>query len=94
MPARPQLGAPILPHQRVDPRPVARRELLIALRSRPPALGVPVGELRRKWATEREGYPVKDVAAAGGGRDERTILTSCQWADAATASQVVLLPTQ
>jgi hypothetical protein len=32
--------------------------------------------LRRKWATERKGYPVKDVATAGGGRDEATMLTS------------------
>jgi integrase len=50
--------------------------------------------LRRKWATERKGYPVKDVAAAGGWRDERTILTSYQQADAATVKQVVLHPTQ
>jgi integrase len=50
--------------------------------------------LRRKWATERKGYPVKDVAAAGGWRDERTILTSYQQADAATVRQVVLHPTQ
>ncbi len=50
--------------------------------------------LRRKWATERKGYPVKDVAAAGGWRDERTILTSYQQADAATVKRVVLNPTQ
>jgi hypothetical protein len=50
--------------------------------------------LRRKWATERKGYPVKAVAAAGGWRDERTILTSYQQADAATVKQVVLHPTQ
>jgi hypothetical protein len=50
--------------------------------------------LRRKWATERKGYPVKDVAAAGGWRDERTILTSYQQVDAATVKQVVLSPTQ
>ncbi len=50
--------------------------------------------LRRKWATERKGYPVKDVAAAGGWRDERTILTSYQQVDAATVKQVVLNPTQ
>jgi integrase len=50
--------------------------------------------LRRKWATERKGYPVKDVAAAGGWRDERTILTSYQQSDAATVRQVVLHPTQ
>src|SRR6266571_6895222 len=27
--------------------------------------------IRRKWATERKGYPVKDVAAAGGWRASR-----------------------
>lgn len=50
--------------------------------------------LRRKWATERKGYPVKDVAAAGGWRDEGTMLTSYQQVDAATIKQVVLHPTQ
>jgi hypothetical protein len=37
---------------------------------------------------------VKDVAAAGGWRDERTILTSYQQVDAATVKQVVPHPTQ
>ena len=50
--------------------------------------------MRRKWATERKGYPVKDVAAAGGWRDEGTMLTSYQQVDAATIKQVVLYPTQ
>ncbi|MGH2373370.1 MAG: tyrosine-type recombinase/integrase, partial [bacterium] len=30
--------------------------------------------LRRKWATERKGYPIKDVTFAGGWRTERTVL--------------------
>jgi len=50
--------------------------------------------LRRKWATERKGYPVKDVAFAGGWRTERTVLSSYQQADAETVRQVVLHPTQ
>ena len=50
--------------------------------------------LRRKWATERKGYPVKDVAAAGGWRDERTILKSYQQIDAEAVKRVVLHPTQ
>ena len=50
--------------------------------------------LRRKWATERKRYPVKDVAAAGGWRDEGTLLKSYQQADAETVRQVVLHPTQ
>jgi hypothetical protein len=37
---------------------------------------------------------VKDVAAAGGWRDEGTMLTSYQQVDAATIKQVVLHPTQ
>ncbi len=43
---------------------------------------------------ERKGYPVKDVAAAGGWRDEQTMLKSYQHADAETVRQVVLHPTQ
>ncbi len=50
--------------------------------------------LRRKWATERKGYPVKDVAAAGGWRDEGTILKSYQQVDPETVKQVVLHPTR
>ncbi len=44
--------------------------------------------------TERRGYPVKDVAVAGGWRDEQTMLRSYQRADADTVRQVVLHPTQ
>lgn len=50
--------------------------------------------LRRKWVTERKGYPAKDVAAAGGWRHEPTMLTSYQQADAETVRRVVLEPTQ
>ncbi len=50
--------------------------------------------IRRKWVTERKGYPVKDVAAAGGWRDEQTMLRSYQHTDAETILQVVLHPTQ
>ncbi len=50
--------------------------------------------IRRKWVTERKGYPVKDVAAAGGWRDEQTMIRSYQHADAETVRQVVLHPTQ
>ncbi len=40
--------------------------------------------IRRKWATERKGYPVKDVAAAGGWKTEEVLVTSYQQADAET----------
>ncbi len=49
--------------------------------------------LRRKWATERKGYPVKDVAAAGGWKDEGTMLKAYQQADPETIRNVVLHPT-
>ena len=48
---------------------------------------------RRKWATERKGYPVGDVAAAGGWRDKQTLLDSYQQVDQETIKQVVLNPT-
>src|SRR3989441_9064742 len=48
---------------------------------------------RRKWATERKGHPVKDVAAAGGWRTEEVLTTSYQQADAETIKKVVLHPT-
>jgi integrase len=49
--------------------------------------------IRRKWATERKGYPVKDVAAAGGWKTEEVLTTSYQQADAETIKNVVLHPT-
>jgi len=49
--------------------------------------------IRRKWATERKGYPVKDVAAAGGWKTEEVLMTSYQQADAETIKNVVLHPT-
>ena len=49
--------------------------------------------IRRKWATERKGYPVKDVAAAGGWKTEEVLVTSYQQADAETIKNVVLHPT-
>ena len=49
--------------------------------------------IRRKWATERKGHPVKDVAAAGGWKTEEVLMTSYQLADAETIKNVVLHPT-
>jgi integrase len=48
--------------------------------------------IRRKWATERKPFPVKDVAAAGGWRDVQTLLRSYQQADEETIKHVVLNP--
>jgi hypothetical protein len=50
--------------------------------------------MSRAAATERKGYPIKDVAFAGGWRTERTVLSSYQQADAETVRQVVLRPTK
>jgi integrase len=44
---------------------------------------------RRSWVTSRKHLPVKDVAAAGGWKDERTMLESYMQPDAATLLQVV-----
>jgi integrase len=49
--------------------------------------------IRRKWATERKGYPVKDVMQAGGWLDEATLVASYQQADPDTVRRVVLHPT-
>jgi integrase len=49
--------------------------------------------IRRKWATERKGYPVKDVAAAGGWKTEEVLVTSYQQVDPETIKNVVLHPT-
>ena len=50
--------------------------------------------MRRKWATERKGYPVRDVMEAGGWKNEEILLRSYQQPDAETVRQVVLHPTQ
>lgn len=44
---------------------------------------------RRKWATERKAYPLRDVAAAGGWSDVQTLLTCYQQPDAETLRAVV-----
>ena len=93
-------SAPVFPAPKDPTRPCDRHLLDNWLRRAFPKAGLkqePGGlwhTLRRKWATERKGYPVKDVAAAGGWRDERTILTCYRQANAATVRRVVLHPTQ
>ena len=49
---------------------------------------------RRKWASERKGHPISDVATAGGWRDKQTLLESYQRPDAATIQAVVLNKTR
>jgi integrase len=49
---------------------------------------------RRKWATERKNYPIRDVVSAGGWRDMQTVLRSYQQPDAETTREVILNPTR
>jgi integrase len=49
---------------------------------------------RRKWATERKGHSVVDVAAAGGWRSVRTVQMIYQQADTESVRAVLLNPTQ
>jgi len=44
---------------------------------------------RRKWATERKTFPLRDVAAAGGWSDVQTLLTCYQHPDEDTLRDVV-----
>ena len=48
---------------------------------------------RRKWATERKGYALIDVAAGGGWKDPRTVQLYTQ-SDSAMLKKVVTQPTQ
>jgi integrase len=93
-------GTPVSPAPRNPARPCSRHLLdgwlrrayqLAELPSQPGGMWHP---LRRKWATERKRYPVKDVAFAGGWRTERTMLSSYQQVDPETVLQVVLHPSQ
>ncbi|CAN5800761.1 hypothetical protein BH23GEM8_BH23GEM8_07090 [soil metagenome] len=49
--------------------------------------------IRRKRATERKGYPLVDVAAAGGWSGTRTLTKCYVFPDEATVRKVVLNPT-
>jgi len=69
-----------------------RRAFRLAGAAKPP--GGLWHSLRRKWASERKGYPVKDVAEAGGWRDTPTLLTSYLQTDPETVREVVRNPTR
>ena len=74
-----------------QPRPNAAGELLTDV---PRERWTLWHSIRRKWATERKGYPVREVMEAGGWKNEETLLRSYQQPDAETVRQVVLHPTQ
>ena len=78
-PAGDLLGAPILPQQRLDLRPLRGGELAIAARVRAPAAGVPIRELRAVRAVTaglialdlaQNGAPVPPERARDRGRAE------------------------
>jgi integrase len=93
-------SAPVFPAPKDPARPCDRHILDAWLRKAyaaaklTPKRGGLWHTLRRKWATERKGYPIKDLAAAGGWRDDKTLLASYLQADAETVRRVVLHPTQ
>ncbi len=49
--------------------------------------------LRRKWASERRGHPIEDVAAGGGWSDTQSLRKSYLKADDASVERVILEPT-
>jgi integrase len=60
----------------------------------PPLEGGDFHPYRRKWATERKHQPNKDVAAAGGWRDLRSLEQAYQQVDPATLLAVMTDPTK
>lgn len=93
-------SAPVFPSPSNPNRPCSRYLLDAWLRRGYEEAGIPRQAgglwhpLRRKWVTERKGYPVKDVAAAGGWRHEATMITSYMQVDSETVRRIVLQPTR
>jgi hypothetical protein len=83
---------------RNPPKPLSKRQAYKWLRKAYEAAGLepePGGmwhPVRRKWVTERKGYPLADIAAAGGWKDERSLKSYLQ-EDPDTVRKVVLEPT-
>jgi integrase len=98
LPERPDPDAFVFPSPRRAGKPVSKRLFYKWLRKayelarlvpEPGGMWHPV---RRKWVTERKGYPLADIAAAGGWKDERSLKSYLQ-EDAETVRKVVLEPT-
>lgn len=96
MTAGPERDAPIFPAEKDATVPVSVWVMDRRLRRAYEAaeLASPAGGLfhawRRKWATERKGMPINDVAAAGGWKNTSTLLQSYMQADAETVLEVQL----
>lgn len=97
---RPAIGdAWVFPADKDPSRALSRVVLDQCLRRAFGLAGVPLKPggmwhmFRRKWATERKGLPLADVAAAGGWRDPLTPQRIYQQADPETLRAVVSSPT-
>jgi integrase len=99
--AHPGIGsALIFPSSRKPEMPVSRHLAADWLKRayRDSGASKPAGGLwhcfRRKWATERKHYPLRDVAYAGGWSDTHTLLTCYTHPDLETMRRVVDGPSQ
>jgi integrase len=97
-PERPDPDWAVFPSS-VDPRkPVNKKTMWDWMEKAFSAAGLPREPggmwhmLRRKWVSERKGYPLVDIAAAGGWKDERSLKSYMQ-EDPETVRKVVLEPT-
>lgn len=97
-PERPDPDRAVFPSS-VDPRrPVNKKTMYdwlqkaYALAGLTPESGGMWHPFRRKWVSERKGYPLVDIAAAGGWKDERSLKSYMQ-EDPETVRKVVLEPT-
>ena len=88
-------SAVVFPHPKDVTRPVSQHLAAYWLKRAFELGGIerPEGGLwhcfRRKWATERKGMPLSDVAAAGGWTDVHTLVTCYQQPDPDTLREVV-----
>ena len=85
----------VFPSRRKASKPVSKyvAEAWLERGFREAGLTHPKGGLwhmfRRKWATERKNYPLRDVAAAGGWSDVHTLLICYQQPDDETLRAVI-----
>jgi integrase len=97
-PPNPDPDAYVFPSPGNPRKPLSKRRAYTWLRKAYGAAGlVPEAggmwhPVRRKWTTERKGYPLADIAAAGGWKDERSLKSYLQ-EDPDTVRKVVLEPT-
>jgi integrase len=97
-PPKPDPDAFVFPSPQDPTRPVSKRQFYEWMLRAYEEAGLEPEEgsmwhaVRRKWVTERKGYPLADIAAAGGWKDERSLKAYMQ-EDPETVRKVVLEPT-